>query len=218
MKTIHKILSYIIDYPLEKVDSQFSGKVEVSIHRGEYKLSTKNVIYSFGKNYTSFETALEAIEAQKQNIPSVLVIGFGLGSVVDLLESNKSIQQITAVDADAVILDLAKKYSKAKLKNKVTYCCSDAMDFVKNESQQYHLILFDVFIDDETPIDFMQEDFLNALKNLAAKEAYLLFSKINDSQKNRIENMPFEKKFSAVFPNSFSIDANGNKLFAWQNK
>lgn len=200
------------------MQSQYSGEVVVSMHRGEYKLSTQNAIYSFGKNYSSFDIALNAVDIQHKEIQSVLVLGFGLGSVVDLLENNNSIQKITAVDADTVIIDLAKKYLQANIKNKIMYVCSDAAEFVYNNAAQYDLVLFDVFIDDETPIPFMQTDFLFALKQLVANNGYLLFSKIDDSHKSKIENAQFEKKFSAVFPESFSIDTNGNKIFTWLNK
>ncbi len=218
MNTFQKILSYCIDLPLEKVQSQYSGEVEVSFHRGAYKLSTKNAIYSFGKNYTSFETAFNALNIKKQTIKSVLVLGYGLGSVVDLLEVNNRIEYITAVDADAVIIDLAKKYTQTSLIEKVQFVCMDATTFIQTNQQQFDLILFDVFMDDETPIEFMQTDFLKNLKKCAAQNAILIYSKIDASYANKIENKQFETVFTNVFPESFSIDASGNKMYVWIQK
>ena len=213
-----KIFSYLFDFPVEKKQSQFSGEVVVSLHRGQYKLSTQNAIYSFGKNYTSFDVAFKAIDIQNQKIENVLVLGFGLGSVIDLLENNATIKKIAAVDADAVIIELAKKYLQSNLKNKVAFVCSDAELFVTNEQQQFDLILFDVFIEEVTPMQFMQTDFFVALKKLVNQNGILLFSKIDDSFRNKIENAQFEKTFSSVFSEAFSIDANGNKIFTWINK
>jgi hypothetical protein len=64
----------------------------------------------------------------------------------------------------------------------------------------------------------MQIEFLNTLKQSIQINGILLFSKIDDSMRSKIENAQFEQKFSVAFPESFSIDANGNKIFVWINK
>lgn len=210
------IFSYLFDISIEKKQSDFSGEVVVSLDKGQYKLSTQNAIYSFGTNYTSFAIAFEKTDIYSKKINNVLVLGFGLGSVVDLLQKNQSIKTIDAVDADQIIIDLAKKYLQSNLKNKVNYSCEDAEKFIqKNQQKKYDLILFDVFIDEETPMQFMQQKFLFSLKNLLSKNGMLLFSKIDTTNKYKIENAQFEKNFCAVFPNSFSIDTDGNKVFCF---
>lgn len=218
MQQLKHILSYFFDITLEKRQSAFSGEVVVALSHGQHKLSTQNAIYSYGKKYTSFDKAFNAIDIQQQKVESVLVLGFGLGSVVDLLENHPSIKKIIAVDADEVIIDLAKKYLQSGLKSNVEYYCSDAESFINNTHEQYDLILFDVFIEELTPIQFMQVNFLSNLKKNSAQNGTLLFSKIDDSFRSKIENAQFEKNFTAVFPEAFSIDANGNKVFAWFNK
>jgi spermidine synthase len=210
-------MSYIFDISIEKRQSEYSGEVQVSLSQGQYKLSTQNAIYSFGKNYTSFDVAFKSLDIQHQPIENVLVLGFGLGSVVDLLESHPVIKEVTAVDADAVIMDLAKKYLQSSLKSKTIFIGEDAVKFVNNTHQVFDLVLFDVFIQDETPMPFMQKDFLLALKKLVHKNGILLYSKIDDSNKSKIENMQFESIFTSVFNESFSIDTNGNKVFTWIN-
>ena len=217
MNSLKKLLSYIIEIPVEKTESEFSGKVAVSFHKNQYKLSTKNAVYSFGKNYTSFSTAFEAIEIENKKIESVLVLGFGLGSVVDLLEDHKEVKKITAVDADKIIIKLAKKYLHSPLKNKINFICSDAETFVNEIQQQFDLVLFDVFIDDVTPSQFIRKEFLLQLKKLMSEKGILLFSKLETDRKSKIENDQFEKIFSEVFPASFSIDADGNKIFVMIN-
>ena len=213
-----KIFSYIFDFPIEKRQSRFSGEVIVSFHKGQYKLSTANAIYSFGKNYTSFGIAFKTLDIQNINIENVLVLGFGLGSVVDLLEHHPTIKIITAIDADEVIIQLAEKYLQTGLKNKVTYICEDAEKYITGTRQKFELVLVDIFIDDTTPVQFMQPAFLKELKKTVDSNGILLFSKIDDSHKSKIENSLFEKSFTAVFPEAFSIDANGNKIFTWINR
>ena len=218
MSILKNLISYIFDFQIEKRRSDYSGNVQVSLSQGQFKLSTQKAIYSFGKKYTSFDVAFKALDIQKQPIKTVLVLGFGLGSVVDLLENHPTINEITAVDADAIIIELAKKYLQSTLKSKTIFKCDDAALFVNNVQKPFDLVLFDVFIQDETPLSFMQKDFLSTLKNTVNKNGILLFSKIDDSNKSKIENMQFESVFTEVFNESFNIDTNGNKVFCWINR
>lgn len=215
---LKKILSYLVELPVEKRQSRLSGQVSVSLHRGQYKLSTNNAIYSFGKNYTSFSKAFEAVGIHDRKIGKVLVLGFGLGSVVDLLEKNTSVETITAVDADEVILGLAKKYLGSALKDKIEFICTDAEEFVRTSQKSYDLVLFDIFIGDQTPVNFIREEFLQQLKKLVSADGMLLYSKIEISRANEIENQQFQKIAAIVFPGSFSIDTDGNKVYAWLNQ
>jgi spermidine synthase len=137
--------------------------------------------------------------------------------VVDLLDNHPTIKEITAVDADDIIISLAKKYLQSVLKSKTNYICEDASKFIFESRQTYDLVLFDVFIDDETPLPFMQKEFLAALKKGVSKKGILLFSKIEDSNKSRIENTQFESVFTDVFNESFAINTDGNKVFCWIN-
>jgi len=216
--SLYKALSYLVEIPIERRESRYSGQVAVTLSQGQYKLSTSNAIYSFGKRYTSFRTAFNVIDIHTLSVNEVLVLGFGLGSVVDLLERHPTIEHISAVDADDIIIELASKYLQSALKSKVEFVCDDAEIFLKNNQQKFDLVLFDVFIEDLTPVQFMQPDFFNVLKKSIDKNGILIFSKIEDSFRSKIENAQFEQKFIRVFPEAFSVDANGNKLFIWINK
>jgi spermidine synthase len=213
-----KLLSYLFDIAVEKRKSKFSGSVTVSMHYGQYKLSTKNAVYSYGKNYTSFSTAFGALSIPNDAIKTVLVLGFGLGSVVDLLHGHASIKKITAVDADETIIGLAKKYLHSPLCKKIEYFCEDALQYLQTAEASYDLIAFDIFIDDKTPQQFLDAAVLQQLKNRLNANGTLLYSKIDVSRADQAENEIFEMRFSKIFPGSFSIDTDGNKVFAWINK
>ena len=63
-----KILSYFWEFKLESIYSEYSGNLEVSFFQNNYKLSTQNATYSYGKLYTSFKTAFEAIDIFNREI------------------------------------------------------------------------------------------------------------------------------------------------------
>jgi spermidine synthase len=213
----YRLASYVFEIPVEKRHSQFNGEVAVSFHQGQYKLSTAHAVYSFGTNYTSFSIPFDALEVSSMNIPRVLVLGLGLGSVIDLLANNKNIHQITAVDADAVILELAKKYLKSTHTANLESVCADAAVFLENNKERFEMILADLFVDDQTPLAFMEEPFLLSLKEKLAPNGLLLFSKLNTTRADRVENAQFEKVFTRVFPEAFSMLAAGNKVFCYRN-
>lgn len=213
-----KIASYLFDLTLEKRKSDLSGELTVSIHKGQYKLSTQDAIYSFGNEYTSFSTVFKALHIEKRTTEKVLILGFGLGSIVDLLRNNTSIKNITALDADKVVIELAKKYLNPALQEKVEFRCTDALYFTQNCIDAFDLVVFDVFIEDKTPVQFMQQEFLFLLKNLVKHNGLLLYSKMEDSLHSKIENYQFSKSFSSIFADAYTITTEGNRVYVWNNK
>ena len=212
-----KIFSYIFDVPLERRTSPLSGELTVSIHKGQYKLSTQEAIYSFGNRYSSFSTAFKALDTNNKPIESVLVLGFGLGSVVDLLKKNTTIQSIIALDVDPVVIDLAKKYLNSATHQKIEFLCADATEFMQQRKEKFDLVIFDVFVGDKTPLQFMQQACLVQLKSLVKSKGMLLYSKLEDSQHQKMENNQFSSKFSEVYSDAFSIATEGNRIFVWMN-
>jgi spermidine synthase len=210
-----KLLSYFWEFKLENIVSDFSGEMQVSFHQNNLKLSTKNAIYSFGNQYTSFKYAFENIQIQDQKIYSVLILGLGLGSIIQQLQNHQEIQHITAVEIDSKIIYLCKKYLNTKFN--IHYIHQDALEFMQKNNQHYDLVLIDIFIDDKTPHQFLKENFLLHLKNALNENGILLYSKLEISIENKIENDVFSKSFTQIFPNAFSISTDGNKIFVCRN-
>lgn len=209
--------SYLFELPIEELESKYSGTVRVSYHKGTYKLSTHHVIYSFGKYYTSFSIPFNALQIETAPIQTVLILGLGLGSIINLLEKNPSIEKIDAVEIDDVVIDCSKKYLDSPHKKKICYYNEDVFDFLRlNKETQYDLVLFDVFIDDQTPMDCMESHFLELLKNKVKQNGTLLFSKLNYTPDSVIENNSFSYVFQSVFPEAFTILAQGNLIYCWR--
>ncbi|MCO5230206.1 MAG: methyltransferase domain-containing protein [Chitinophagales bacterium] len=215
-----RILSYFYDIPIEKRHSDYSGTLEVSLHRGEWKLSTFNAIYSFGKHYTSYEKAFKQLDIQLFPAKNILILGVGIGSVVRLLEKHPTIQSITAVDIDEAIIELAKKYWPVTFqKIKTTFIVQDALDWLEQSTQahQYDLIISDVFIDDKTPENMLGTKYLKAIKRMLSTKGILIYSKLHYSEQNKEDNIQFEKTFLKIFPLGFSILAQYNKMYIHQS-
>ena len=109
MKKVKYYLSFFFEIVLQKVESQQSGTLTISLHKGELKLSTEKVIYSFGKNYSSFKYAFKKIKIEKFRVKNVLILGAGLGSIIQLLETNTGVENIIAVDNDEIIKPITQE-------------------------------------------------------------------------------------------------------------
>lgn len=212
MHTLKKIISYFFEIKLQNIESIQSGRMTISLHKGQLKLSTEKVIYSYGKNYGSFKYAFKKTNVENLNIKKVLILGAGLGSIIQLLENNKNIEKIVAIDNDAVIIKAAKEYLKSSLNEKTFWQQVDAFEFIKTNSEKFDLILFDVFVHEITPSIFLTDKFLQLVKSKLNQSGILVFSKMDTDYKLKEENKLFEKQFSAIFPKNTKLTFSGNKL------
>jgi spermidine synthase len=209
-----KGLSYLIDIPIEKKHSDYSGTLEVSLHRGEWKLSTFNAIYSFGKHYTSFKIAFDDLQIQELPLRKVLILGVGLGSIARLLDRHPTLKFISAVDIDPAIIDLAKKYwpiSQDKIQT--TFHAEDGIHYLQHSNEQFDLILSDIFIDDQTPDNMLTSNYLHLLKTHLSENGMLIYSKLHYTEAQKEANITFDKKFQSVFSNGFTLLAQYNKMY-----
>lgn len=213
-------LSYLWDIPIEKKRSEYSGTVEISLHKGQWKLSTYNAIYSFGKHYTSYQIAFRKLKIKERNIQNVLLLGVGLGSNVKLLLDHPTIQSITAIDIDTVIMELAQKYwPDTQGKFKTNFHTTDALDWLEENrgKQKFDLILSDVFIEDKTPDNILSKRYLELVKKNLTPDGLLLYSKINFTDSHKKDNKLFEKTFFEVFEKGYPLSAQYNLMYVAEN-
>ena len=215
-----KILSYLYEVPIEKRHSQINGTLEVSLHRGEWKLSTRNAVYSFGRFYTSYKSAFYQLDISNFQAQNLLLLGVVMGSIVQLLANHPTLREITAVDIDPVIMDLAKKYwPDNDNKFKTTFNTSDALDWLEkhDKNQKFDLVLADIFIDDITPERMLTTHFLALLKKVLAPKGMLIYSKINYTEVHQKINEKFDVIFQNEFPTGFTLKAKDNKIYVYRN-
>lgn len=209
--TWQKILSYFIDLSLEKSSSPYNPYLEVLLVKGRNQLITKNAIYSFDDKYENFYTSFNKIAWQKLKAKNALILGLGLGSVIYMLENNfKKKFSYDCVEIDPEIIRLAEKYSLNKIKSPVQTFQTDAHSYVNISSQQYDLILMDVFQSAKVPGKFETIDFLNALKSILNSNGVILYNRMNISNSDKKSNQAFLERFAQIFPSYGSIKVRNN--------
>ncbi|MFD2916878.1 fused MFS/spermidine synthase [Psychroserpens luteus] len=169
-----KLISHII--PITRtVKSQFSGTLEITWINGKKHLNTKNANYSYGALQAVLKFGLDKIDLNKVN--SILLLGLGGGSVIQTLRKDFKYQKhITAVDIDPIIIDIAKSEYNVQDTSELKIICQDAIEFVKQNSQQYDLIIVDLFIDTSIPKVFLSLNFWNDIIKLKSANGVILFN------------------------------------------
>jgi spermidine synthase len=209
-----RLFSYLVEIPVEEVFSKHSGLLEVSIQRGEWKLSSPNAIYSYGRHYTSYQIAFDSLGINDFPVQRVLILGAGIGSVARLLSGHPTIEDMTVVDIDEVVISLAQKYWPIEEGVAVHFEVADAAAFVAQSTQAgFDMILSDVFIDDETPEQIIQETYLAHLYQRLSPAGILLFSKLDYTAADKAANQAFSKIFQSVFKQGYTIPAAGNLMY-----
>lgn len=210
-----KLLSYFIDVQFDKTNSDYSGELEVIYRKGRFALCTKNAVYSYDDLYINFRKSFEQLDLDAYNIQEVLVLGLGLGSIPLLLEKIfKKKYSYTLVEIDQKIVDLAYKYTLAKLQSPVNVICADAWSYVDSYShKKFDLVIIDIFIDDQVPISFESVHFLENIKRILSPNGLLMYNRLTyNEQLNTQTDYFFEATFNKVFDKASFLSLDGNKM------
>ena len=169
-----KILSYL--YPItKKVHSDISGTLEITWYNGKKHLNTKNANYSYGSLQRILKFGLQKINLEKVN--SILLLGLGGGSVIETLRQDFDYSKpILAIDIDPVIIDIAKNEFNLKEDENLKIICDDALKFMSSNTQQFDLIIIDLFVDIEVPKPFLDLVFWRHVNKASATNGAIIFN------------------------------------------
>ncbi|MBP6755134.1 MAG: fused MFS/spermidine synthase [Bacteroidia bacterium] len=183
---LKKILSYFYPIIIHKESSTISKSIEVTLYNGKMLLNTKNTNYSFGSLQSILKKGLLDIGAAEINrMDSVLILGVAGGSVVQTLVNDFSFsKKITGVELDEEIIHIANSYFNLDKIPNFKCAIDDAEKFVQTDTNQYDLIVIDIFKDTEMPEFLFQESFTNNIKQLLNKNGYILFNTMHLKENN----------------------------------
>lgn len=162
-------------------------------------LDSASVNYSYGSLQEVFDNAFTKTHLYDAPIKSALILGFGSGSVAELLLDKCDPEiKITGVEADAEVIRLAKKYFPVALNPNVNIVHADATEYSSTVESNFDLIVVDVFVEDIVPAECQSTAFLREIKTHLTKSGKLYFNKmkIEDDQVSMEE---LEKNLRTVF-------------------
>ncbi len=172
-----------------KVTSKYSDTLEITWHNGKKHLNTKNANYSYGSLQAILKFGLEKIELKNMN--SILLLGLGGGSVIETLRQDFNYQkQITAIDIDPVIIDIAKTEYQLESNSNTTIICEDALKFIKDNTSKFDLIIIDLFIDIKVPQQFLELSFWEDVVKSKSTNGVILFNaSLEDKKSNKLKSV-----------------------------
>ena len=196
-----KYLSYLIPINVVKKKSTVSKTLEVTWNNGQLVLDSKNTNYSFGSLQRILRKGLKYIGFERiRNFKSILVLGVAGGSVIEtLVEEIQFKGQITGVEIDTDILQIAKDYFKIDRFANLELIADDAFEFILKTKEHYDLIIIDIFQDTQMPNFLFQDFFIQRINALLNTEGFILFNTMVLTDKDRARNLDYRKKFNADF-------------------
>lgn len=209
-----KTASYFADIQIEKVESAYSGTLEVICRKGRYALCTNNAVYSYDDLYVNFNDSFERLDLEAYALQNVLVLGLGLGSIPWLLEKKfHKIYNYTFVEIDQKIVNLAEHYTLSELSSSYEVICQDALEYTKNCKQTFDMVIVDLFIDNVVPSVFESLDFVQHLKRLLKQDGLLLYNRLADTPELLERTSQFyEQTFQQVFPQAVAMELGTNRM------
>ncbi|MEY4935213.1 MAG: hypothetical protein RIS64_1572 [Bacteroidota bacterium] len=214
---IKQLYSHLYPQLLEETSSPYNPVLKVLLTQGRFQLLSKNAIYSYADLYDNFTKTFQAMDLNALKIKNVLILGYGLGSIPEILEKlfNKR-YHYTAVEIDSEVVRLAKKYTIPTLKSKINLICSDAYLYIQTatpQKQSFELICIDIFLDEAVPKPFLNINFLENVAELLTPKGVLMFNLLAHTQDARkFGNLYYDLVFSSVFPHGYCFDTDTNYI------
>lgn len=198
---LSKLFSYFLPVNIYKKTSTYSKTLEVTWNNGELVLDSKNTNYSYGSLQRILRKGLKYIGFERiRNFENILVLGVAGGSVIKtLVDEIKFKGQITGVEIDAAIIEIANDYFKLDQIPNLEIINADAFEFVLKTKHQYDLIIIDIFQDTTMPNFLFEDFFINRLHSLLNVNGFILFNTMVIVEKDRLRNLDYRKKFSGNY-------------------
>jgi spermidine synthase len=196
---LQKILSYFISIELDKSDEPYY--LELILDRNKLVLNSLHANQSNLNLKFAFNDCFHRLDIYKKTYNQILILGLGLGSVIDLLEENTTVDKTTAYENDSrVIAWLEQYYDIGNLE-----IINESVLNIELSELKYDLIIVDVFQDDKMPDFLFDILFWNKLKSSLTADGTLIWNTLKSIMvKDELET-EFSMKDNSYSENRFFI-------------
>ena len=135
-----------------------------------------------------------------RNFESVLVLGVAGGSVIKTLVNEIKFKgNITGVEIDAAIIDIANNYFQLDKIENLEIVIDDAFEFVLKTKLKYDLIIIDIFQDTNMPNFLFEDFFIHRIKFLLNVNGFILFNTMVTNNETKARNLNYKTKFKGNY-------------------
>ncbi|WP_271764656.1 fused MFS/spermidine synthase [Aquimarina algiphila] len=183
-----KLLSYLLPFTKE-IPSKINGTLEITLMNGKKVLDSQNANYSYGTLQKLLTYGLSQIDIPEDS--QILLLGLGGGSIIHPLQEKFNHKgKITAVEIDEVIIKIAKNEFDITGSSTLEIICDDALHYVNQCTKQFEIIIIDIFIDNQVPEPFYEEEFWKKTIDLIPPKGKVVFNAgINLKENTKIKQL-----------------------------
>ncbi len=198
---IKRLLSFLLPVKIHQKKSVYSKNLEVTWNNGYLVLDSENTNYSYGSLQRVLKKGLKYIGYDRiRNFQSILVLGVAGGSVIETLKKEIKFEgQITGVEIDPVVVELATKYFGLGKYNNVSIVIDDAFEFVLKSKEKHDLIIIDIFQDTTMPNFLFEDFFINRINFLLKVNGFILFNTMILNKNDSERNFDYRNKFGSNY-------------------
>ncbi len=196
-----KLFSFLIPINLVKKQSAFSKTLEVTYVNGTLVLDSLNTNYSYGSLQRILAKGLRYIGYKRiKKFDKILVLGVAGGSVIKTLVNEIKFKgEITGVEIDPNVIELANKYFNLNDIPNLNIYIDDAFEFVLKTNSKFDLIIIDIFQDTQMPNFLFEDFFVNRINFLLNINGFILFNTMVLNPDHELRNKNYRSKFSSDF-------------------
>lgn len=165
---------------------------------------------AFEYQSTLLEDVLE--QAHSTRLQTLLMLGLGGGSLASQLHSVLPNCQQTLVELREAVIQIAYRYFYLPESPKINPIQCDAADFVQQATQQYNLIIVDLYDNDSMPKAFSEEAFLSQLRCLTSGSGRILFNLWKSSPETTLKIIQFWEQQPHAHLKTREIKSSGNVI------
>jgi spermidine synthase len=178
MAWYNSIFGFFSEKVVYRTGSQFNPILEVVESGNHLQLDTPHVNYSFGELHRSFQQLFRKMDIVKVDPKSVLILGFGAGSIASILQNEYKLScTITGVEIDPEVIALGRRFFETYAFIDLTIKEVDAFLYMEKNHGKFDLVVVDLYLDMEVPLQAETLDFAVKLKDALTKNGQLVFNK-----------------------------------------
>lgn len=208
--------SYLFPQMLLLTGSPYNRLIRVNEEWGKMKLIVNGSPQSGSYIRNLWKRALQAFKIKKSPIHSVLVLGLGGGTVLEMFSSMYPGIAITCVEIDNTIIDIAKKYFHIDQLPNLEIVHDDAKQYVAKRvkgKKRYDCIVVDLSFGRNIPPFVQSPQFIEKLRFLLSNDGVLLMNFLREKEyKEKAETL--EKTLHSLFPYVKDYQIANNRFFA----
>lgn len=219
-----KLLSYLQPVLLKRSLSEISGYLELRLYHNRFQLLTAGALYSDGERYFPAVAVARHLSAFLPAAKRVLVLGAGLGSIVQVMRARGLHPHYTLVEKDKAVLSWTRQIlsednrgSRPRQPDQDVdqgdvdeeALLDDAEAFMARNQRKFDLAFVDLFAGRDVPDFVITPAFLDQCRKSLSAGGHLALNYLEADQARWNQ---LRKAFSDIFPGCDVISKDDNRI------